>query len=113
MEGTRALCDADIAMGTKRRCVISSILTGGEKGERMRSREGELRACRKVGSEKEALKVDSAKSVETSAGESIDEQIEKIVSIPDLSSIGSAEVHSEVKLSEEGTRGVSASIAFK
>ncbi|KAK8831528.1 hypothetical protein WA577_000612 [Blastocystis sp. JDR] len=76
-------------------------------------REGELRACRKVGSEKEALKADSAKSVETSAGESIDEQIEKIVNIPDLSSIGSAEVHSEVKLSEEGTRGVSASIAFK
>lgn len=79
----------------------------------MRSREGELRACRKVGSEKEALKADSAKSVETSAGESIDEQIEKIVNIPDLSSIGSAEVRSEVKLSEEGTRGVSASIAFK
>ena len=51
--------------------------------------------------------------METSAGESIDEQIEKIVNIPDLSSIGSAEVHSEVKLSEEGTRGVSASIAFK
>ena len=78
MEGTRALCDADIAMGTKRRCAISSTLTGSEKGKRMRSREGELRACRKVGSEKEALKVDSAKNVEMSAGESIDEQIEKI-----------------------------------
>ena len=113
MEATRASCGVGIVMVTKRRCVISSILTGGEEGERVRSREGELRACRKVGSEKEELKVESAKSVETSAGESIDEQIEKIVSLPDLSSIGSAEVHSEVKLSEEGKRGVSGSIAFK
>lgn len=79
----------------------------------MRSREGELRACRKVGNEKEELKVESAKGEETSAGESIDEQIEKIVNIPDLSSIGSAEIHSEAKFSEEEKRGVSGQIAFK
>lgn len=110
---THASCGADTVMVTKRRCAISSILIGDEKQWRIRSREGELRACRKVGNEKEELKVENAKSVETSAGESIDEQIEKIVNIPDLSSIGSAEIHSEVKFSEENKRGVSGQIAFK
>ena len=110
---THASCGADTVMVTKRRCAISSILIGDGMEWRMRSREGELRACRKVGNEKEELKVENAKSAETSAGESIDEQIEKIVNIPDLSSIGSAEIHSEVKFSEENKRGVSGQIAFK
>ena len=76
----------------------------------MRSREGELRACRKVGEETKAVASDT-KQVETTSA--IDEQIEKIVSVPDLSALGSADVHPQVKLSEEETRKLSDQIAFK
>ena len=84
---------------------------GNERG--MRSREGELRACRKVGEETKAVASDTKQVETTSAAESIDEQIEKIVSVPDLSALGSADVHPQVKLSEEETRKLSDQIAFK
>ena len=79
----------------------------------MRSREGELRACRKVGEETKAVASDTKQVETTSAAESIDEQIEKIVSVPDLSALGSADVHPQVKLSEEETRKLSDQIAVK
>ena len=41
----------------------------------MRSREGELRACRKVGEETKAVASDTKQVETTSAAESIDEQI--------------------------------------
>ena len=82
-------------------------------GDAMRSREGELRACRKVGEETKEVVSDTKQAEESSVAESIDEQIEKIVSVPDLSSLGSADVHSQVKLSEEETRKSSDQIAFQ
>lgn len=69
----------------------------------MNGREGELRLCRKVGNEKEEVILDTAamKKAESTSAETIDEQIDKIVQVPNL----------DVTLSEENTR--KSTIEFK
>ena len=69
----------------------------------MNAREGELRLCRKVGNEKEEVILDTAamKKAESTSAETIDEQIDKIVQVPNL----------DVTLSEENTR--KSTIEFK
>ena len=69
----------------------------------MNGREGELRLCRKVGNEKEEVILDTAamKKAESTCAETIDEQIDKIVQVPNL----------DVTLSEENTR--KSTIEFK
>ena len=69
----------------------------------MNGREGELRLCRKVGNEKEEVILDTAamKKAESTSAETIDEQIDKLVQVPNL----------DVTLSEENTR--KSTIEFK